>query len=217
MRSSVDSEASFRYQTPASGEENKRDLDESVWSKRLRALEEQELAERAALDKRMKEAREKLEIEMNHAIQEREIMSKKQEIKRQQEELRRLEENLGMSESGSSESATPTERLLDMHQDKTGHQSTMLGSRQQSRNLSGGQGNTINGVGAHFLLQRECTELKQTESRTQEGPLPSLYQNKACQHSAIPSSAQQYRVCWKDSKTQWTEWCGVFVCLRENR
>ena len=190
LHSSVDSEASFRYQTPASGEESKRNLDESEWSKRLRALEEQELAERAALDKRMKEAREKLEIEMNRAIQEREIMRKKQEIKRQQEELRRLEENLGMSESGSSESVTPTEPLPSMHQDKTGHQSTMLGS-QQLRNLSGRQGDTMNGVGAHFLPQRECTELKQTESRTQEGPLPSLYQNEACEHSTVPSSAQQ--------------------------
>ena len=66
----------------------------------------------------MKEAREKLEIEMNCAIQEREIMRKKQEIKCQQEELRRLEENLGMSESGSSEFVTPTEPLPSMHQDK---------------------------------------------------------------------------------------------------
>ena len=41
----------------------------------------------------MKEAREKLEIEMNRAIQEREIMRKKQEIKCQQEELGRLKEN----------------------------------------------------------------------------------------------------------------------------
>ena len=87
-----------------------------------------------------------------------------------------------MSESGSSESVTPTEPLSSMHQDKTGHQSTMFSGCQQLRNLSGRQGNTINGVGAHFVPKRECTELEQTESRTQEGPLPSLYQNEACEH-----------------------------------
>ena len=86
----------------------------------------------------------------------------------------------------------PRGPLPSMHQDEIGHQSTMLGSGKQIRNLSGRQGNTINGVvGAHFLPQRECIEFKQTESRTQEGPLPSLHQNEACGHSAVPSSARQ--------------------------
>jgi len=45
----------------------------------------------------MKEARERLEIEMNCAIEEYEIMSKKEETKCQQEELRQLDETFGRS------------------------------------------------------------------------------------------------------------------------
>lgn len=101
----MDSEIRLRYQTSVSREEDsalqsKPSTADSEWSKRLRAVEEEELAERAALDKRMREARKKLETEINCAFKEREIMYKKQEIKRQQEELQCLEERLSRSERG---------------------------------------------------------------------------------------------------------------------
>lgn len=72
-------------------------LSQNVPSDYSHDLEQQELAKRAALDKCMKEARERLEIEMNCAIKEYEIMSKKEETKCQQEELRQLDETFGRS------------------------------------------------------------------------------------------------------------------------
>ena len=51
---------------------------EREWAQRWRALEEVEHAQREALDLQFKEAREKLETEMNQAIQEHEAMMARQ-------------------------------------------------------------------------------------------------------------------------------------------
>ena len=107
---------------------------ESEWSKRLRALEEEEPAERAALDKRMREARKKLETEMKRAIQELEIIYKKQEIKRQQEELQCLEERLSRNERGCGENETLRDPLPSMHQSRTSDRPTISSSVQRISN-----------------------------------------------------------------------------------
>ena len=72
LHGSVDSEISLHYQTSVSREEdsalqNKPSTAELEWSKQLRTLEEEELAERVALYKRMREVRKKLEIENNES------------------------------------------------------------------------------------------------------------------------------------------------------
>jgi len=51
---------------------------ESEWAQRWRALEEMEVAQKEALDKQFKEAREKLESEMDQAIQEHEAVLMRQ-------------------------------------------------------------------------------------------------------------------------------------------
>ena len=51
---------------------------ESEWAQRWRALEEMEGSQKEALDKQFKEAREKLESEMDQAIQEHETMLMRQ-------------------------------------------------------------------------------------------------------------------------------------------
>ncbi|XP_058966959.1 paraspeckle component 1 isoform X3 [Pocillopora verrucosa] len=65
---------------------------ESEWAQRWRALEEMEGSQREALDKQFKEARDKLQGEMDQAIQEHEAVLMRQEIQRRQDELRRFEE-----------------------------------------------------------------------------------------------------------------------------
>ena len=51
---------------------------ESEWAQRWRALEEMEASQKEALDKQFKEAREKLEAEMEQAIQEHEAVLMRQ-------------------------------------------------------------------------------------------------------------------------------------------
>ena len=51
---------------------------ESEWAQRWRALEEVETSQKEALDKQFKEARDKLDAEMNQAIQEHEAMLMRQ-------------------------------------------------------------------------------------------------------------------------------------------
>ena len=51
---------------------------ESEWAQRWRALEEMEVAQKEALDKQFNEAREKLETEMDQAIQEHEAVLMRQ-------------------------------------------------------------------------------------------------------------------------------------------
>lgn len=51
---------------------------ESEWAQRWRALEEMEVAQKEALDKQFTEAREKLEEEMEQAIQEHEAVLMRQ-------------------------------------------------------------------------------------------------------------------------------------------
>lgn len=51
---------------------------ESEWAQRWRAIEEMEVTQREALDKQFKEAREKLESEMDQAIQEHEAVLMRQ-------------------------------------------------------------------------------------------------------------------------------------------
>ena len=51
---------------------------ESEWAQRWRALEEMEAAQKEALDKQFKEAREKLQGEMEQAIQEHEAVLMRQ-------------------------------------------------------------------------------------------------------------------------------------------
>ena len=196
LHGSVNSEISLRYQTSVSREEDsalqsKPSTAEAEWSKRLHALEEEELAERAALDKRMREARKKLETEMNCAIQEREIMYKKQEIKRQQEELQCLEERLSRSERGCRENETLRDPLPSMHQSRISDQPPISSSVQRISNPFVNQENTMDGVVSGRLPRRECTASKQTESRSQQSCLPSVHHNEASSQSADLSSALQ--------------------------
>lgn len=65
---------------------------EADWAQRWKALDEMEQGQREALDKQFKEARDKLENEMNTAIQEHEAMLMRQEIQMRQEDLRRHDE-----------------------------------------------------------------------------------------------------------------------------
>lgn len=51
---------------------------ESEWAQRWRALEEMEVSQREALDQQFKEARDKLEAEMEQAIQDHESMLMRQ-------------------------------------------------------------------------------------------------------------------------------------------
>ena len=51
---------------------------EAEWAQRWRALEEMEASQKEALDKQFKEARDKLEAEMDQAIQEHESMLMRQ-------------------------------------------------------------------------------------------------------------------------------------------
>lgn len=53
---------------------------ESEWAQRWRALEEMEGSQREALDKQFKEARDKLQGEMDQAIQEHEAVLMRQGI-----------------------------------------------------------------------------------------------------------------------------------------
>ena len=46
-------------------------------------------------------------------------------------------------------------------------------------------------VSSRLMPRRECTESKQTESRSQQSPLPSIHHNEASSQSADPSSALQ--------------------------
>ena len=54
---------------------------ESEWAQRWRALEEMEVTQREALDQQFKEARDKLEAEMEQAIQDHESMLMRQGMK----------------------------------------------------------------------------------------------------------------------------------------
>ncbi|KXJ19989.1 Splicing factor, proline- and glutamine-rich [Exaiptasia diaphana] len=66
---------------------------EFEWAQRWRSLEEMEQTRRDALDQQFKEAREKLETEMQQAIKDHETMLMRQaEIQQKQEEMRRYEE-----------------------------------------------------------------------------------------------------------------------------
>ena len=44
---------------------------------------------------------------------------------------------------------------------------------------------------SHLMPRRECTESKQTESRSQQSPLPSIHHNEASSQSVDPRSALQ--------------------------
>ncbi|XP_031552704.1 paraspeckle component 1-like [Actinia tenebrosa] len=66
---------------------------EYEWAQRWKSLEEMEQSQRETLDKQFKEAREKLENEMQQAIKDHEAMLMRQaDMQRRQEEMRRHEE-----------------------------------------------------------------------------------------------------------------------------
>uniref|UniRef100_UPI00358E67FB paraspeckle component 1-like n=1 Tax=Myxine glutinosa TaxID=7769 RepID=UPI00358E67FB len=65
---------------------------EYEYSSRWKALDDMEKQQREQVEKNMKEAREKLEAEMEAAFHEHQAMLMRQDLMRRQEELRRLEE-----------------------------------------------------------------------------------------------------------------------------
>ncbi|XP_059900293.1 splicing factor, proline- and glutamine-rich isoform X4 [Gadus macrocephalus] len=121
---------------------------EFEYSKRWKSLDEMEKQQRQQVDKNMREAREKLESEMEDAFHEHQANLLRQDLLRRQEELRRMEE------MHSQEMLKRKEMQIRQEEERRRREEEMIHKREVEEQMRRQREEKYRGVG-NFMESRE--------------------------------------------------------------